>query len=165
MVKLDDMRLFAALAEAGSFTAAARRLEIPKQTLSRRIAELEHALATQLVLRTTRRVKLTAAGAQYAARCADVARLADEANRALTHARDALRGPIRITRDGGFSPNTPAKPGESGSQFYTLRIRKHPGTNNLKPAIPGKLPTILVADRVSDGPLTITAVTGPWRDD
>jgi DNA-binding transcriptional LysR family regulator len=98
-MKLDDMKLFAALAEAGSFTVAARRLSIPKQTLSRRIAELERVLATQLVLRTTRRMKLTSAGAQYAARCAEVSRLAEDANRALTTARDALHGPIRITAD------------------------------------------------------------------
>src|SRR5688572_29132979 len=98
-VRLDDMKLFAALAEAGSFTAAARRLAMPKQTLSRRIAELEDALDTQLVLRTTRRMKLTAAGAQYAARCSDLTRLAEEANLALTQTRDALRGPIRITAD------------------------------------------------------------------
>jgi DNA-binding transcriptional LysR family regulator len=99
MVKLDDMKLFAALADAGSFTLAARRFAIPKQTLSRRIAELERALDTQLVLRTTRRMKLTDAGAHYAVRCREVSQLADDANRAVTTARDALEGPIRITAD------------------------------------------------------------------
>ncbi len=103
-IKLDDMRLFAALAESSSFTAAARALELPKQTVSRRIAELEDALGAALVLRTTRRVRLTPAGARYAARCAEVVRIADDANRALTDddAQDAPRGLLRVTADPTF---------------------------------------------------------------
>ncbi len=102
-LKLDDMRLFAALAEAAGFTAAARALGLPKQTLSRRIAELEDALGVALVLRTTRRVRLTPAGARYAARCAEVVRIADDANRALTDDEpDVPRGTLRVTADPAF---------------------------------------------------------------
>jgi DNA-binding transcriptional LysR family regulator len=97
------MRMFAALAEAPSFTAAGRSLELPKQTLSRRIAELEDALGVVLVLRTTRSLRLTPAGARYAARCAEIVRIADEANRALTDDEpDAPRGTLRLTADPVF---------------------------------------------------------------
>jgi DNA-binding transcriptional LysR family regulator len=98
-IRLDDMRLFAALARATSFTRAARDLEMPKQTLSRRIGELEQAIGTQLVLRTTRTMQLTAAGERYATRCAELVRLAEHANRALGDERAQPRGTLRITAD------------------------------------------------------------------
>src|SRR5688572_5582358 len=93
------MRLFAEVAEARGFTAAARRLGIAKQTLSRRVAELEAALGVQLLHRTTRRLHLTSAGAAYAERCADLVRLAGEANRAVADARAEPRGLLRVTAD------------------------------------------------------------------
>ena len=98
-IRLDDMRMFAALAAATSFTAAANVLDMPKQTLSRRIAELEEALGWELVIRTTRRLRLTPAGARYAARCAEVVRIAEDANRALLDERDVPRGTLRVTAD------------------------------------------------------------------
>lgn len=98
-IRLDDMRLFAALAAAKSFTSAARGLQVPKQTLSRRIGELEEALGVQLVLRTTRRMQLTPAGERYAARCVELVQLARAANRAVDDERELPRGTLRITAD------------------------------------------------------------------
>ena len=95
--RLDDMRVFAALAEAGSFTAAGELLELPKQTVSRRVAALEAALGTRLVHRTTRSVRLTDVGRAYAEQCAEVARLAEAAN-AGAAARGAVpRGLVRVS--------------------------------------------------------------------
>ena len=51
------------LAETGSFTAAALRLQLSKASVSQRIAELEKAVGLPLVRRTTRGVSLTEAGA------------------------------------------------------------------------------------------------------
>lgn len=101
-IRLDDMKLFAALAEAQTFTAAARALGLPKQTLSRRIGELEEALGVQLVLRTTRRMQLTEAGRKYADRCIHVVRIADDANRAVVGEREEPHGVLRITADSLF---------------------------------------------------------------
>ncbi len=98
-IRLEDMRLFAKVAETASFTTAGRALGIPKQTLSRRIAELERVLGVQLLQRTTRRVLLNDAGAAYARRCADIVRMADEANRAVSDANEAHRGHLRVTAD------------------------------------------------------------------
>lgn len=98
-IKIDDMRVFAAVAEARTITAAAQRLRIPKQTVSRRIAELERALGVPLMHRTTRRLHFTDVGAAYAARCAEMVRLADEANRAVTESDDVPRGTLRVTAD------------------------------------------------------------------
>jgi DNA-binding transcriptional LysR family regulator len=96
------MRLFSRVVEAGSFTRAARTLGMPKQTLSRRIAELEQELGVQLLHRTTRSLKATEVGAAYALRCADVVRLAEEADRAVTDARAEPSGVLRVTADPVF---------------------------------------------------------------
>jgi DNA-binding transcriptional LysR family regulator len=93
------MRLFAHVAEAKSFTVAARHLGVPKQTLSRRVGELEYALGVQLLQRTTRRMELTDVGAAYAGQCAEIVRLADDANRAVTDTRREPKGVLRITAE------------------------------------------------------------------
>ena len=98
-IALDDMRLFHALAQLGSFTAAARALGIPKQTMSRRIAGLERHLGVQLVHRTTRSLRITQIGAAYAERCAELVRLADDANQAVRDADQVPRGVLRISAD------------------------------------------------------------------
>jgi DNA-binding transcriptional LysR family regulator len=68
---LNHLATFAALAETGSFAGAARRLRLPTSTVSEHVAALERNLGLQLVMRTTRRNRLTEAGqllAQGAAR-------------------------------------------------------------------------------------------------
>ena len=101
-MRLDDLRLFAKVAEKRSFTAAARELGMPKQTLSRRVAELEAELGTELCRRTTRRLHLTDVGAAYAARCVEIVKLADEATRAVTDASARPSGTLRVTADPVF---------------------------------------------------------------
>ena len=102
MTRLDDMRLFAQLAESGSLTRAAMSLGITKQTVSRRLAELEGSLGVELARRTTRRLTLTDVGRAYAARCSEVVRLADEANRAAASQLDVVSGVLRVTADNTF---------------------------------------------------------------
>ncbi|MBL8742939.1 MAG: LysR family transcriptional regulator [Myxococcales bacterium] len=101
-ISLEDMRLFGEVAAAESMTVAARRLGMPKQTVSRRVAELERVLGVQLLHRTTRRVRVSEVGAVYAARCAEIARIAGEANRAVRDARETPSGTLRITADPVF---------------------------------------------------------------
>ncbi len=102
MARLDDMRVFAQLAQSGSVSGAARSLGIPKQTVSRRLAVLEQDLGVELARRTTRTVSLTDVGRAYAARCVEVVRLADEANRAAASQIQAVVGTLRITADNSF---------------------------------------------------------------
>lgn len=102
MARLDDMQVFAALAEAGSITAAARLLGMTKQTVSRRLAELEDGLGVELARRTTRSLTLTDIGRAYAERCREITRLADEANRAVASHVDEVGGVLRITADHTF---------------------------------------------------------------
>ena len=62
MQDLNDLYYFSQVVEQGGFSAAARALDIPKSRLSRRISHLEESLGVRLLQRTTRRLRLTAAG-------------------------------------------------------------------------------------------------------
>jgi DNA-binding transcriptional LysR family regulator len=64
-VELRHLRYFVVLAEELSFTAAARRLHISQPPLSQQIQDLEEAMATPLLRRTSRRVSLTPAGESF----------------------------------------------------------------------------------------------------
>jgi DNA-binding transcriptional LysR family regulator len=61
-MQISDVEVFAAIAESGSLSGAARRLGLSPMTVSRRLASLEHELDVRLVHRTTRSVSLTPEG-------------------------------------------------------------------------------------------------------
>jgi DNA-binding transcriptional LysR family regulator len=63
----DEMAVFARVVEANGFTAAARKLQVPKVRVSRAVAALERALGARLLERTTRRVALTSEGREFLA--------------------------------------------------------------------------------------------------
>ena len=81
MADLNSLIVFAKVAEALSFTEAARRLGMPVSTVSRRIADLEKQLSVQLLERSTRTLRLTAVGQEVL----DYARRAVEANDGVEH--------------------------------------------------------------------------------
>ncbi|MBN3818326.1 LysR family transcriptional regulator, partial [Paraburkholderia sp. Se-20369] len=64
-MNLNDLYLFVQAVEAGSMSAAARLLDLPKSTVSKRVAALEHALGARLVHRTSRSFRLTPVGAEF----------------------------------------------------------------------------------------------------
>jgi DNA-binding transcriptional LysR family regulator len=59
---LDDLSMFVCLVETGSFTRAAKQLNIPKSKLSRHLVQLEQSIGSQLLIRTTRKQQLTESG-------------------------------------------------------------------------------------------------------
>jgi regulatory helix-turn-helix LysR family protein len=69
MDRLEAMSTFLAVVEAGSLSAAARKLKTPLATVSRKISELESHLRTRLFTRSSRKVMLTDAGSSYLAAC------------------------------------------------------------------------------------------------
>lgn len=62
-MELEHLRVFAAVADEGSFTGAARRLYISHSTVSRTVTALEEELGVRLVERDNRFIALTKAGA------------------------------------------------------------------------------------------------------
>ena len=97
---LNQVSAFVRVMEAGSFTAAARTLGLPKSSVSRRVSALEKSLRSRLLQRGTRKLVLTEAGRLYFERArASLAGLAD-ANSAVTDMSKEIAGPIRFTAGG-----------------------------------------------------------------
>lgn len=76
---LFNMRAFVSVAETGSFTAAAQRLDLTTAYVSRAVAKLEAHLQTRLLHRTTRRIALTEAGQRYLMRAQQILAYIEEA--------------------------------------------------------------------------------------
>jgi DNA-binding transcriptional LysR family regulator len=85
------------LAEAGSFTAAAQRLNLSKAAMSQRIAELEASAGVPLVQRTTRSMQLTDAGRQLVATTQGAFATIGQAFAAVRDLADAPSGRLRVT--------------------------------------------------------------------
>ena len=85
MDRLRSMEVFARVADAGSFSEAARRLGLSKSVVSRHVIALETRLGVRLLNRTTRRLSLTEVGAAYHEWCARIA--ADVAEAELSAGR------------------------------------------------------------------------------
>jgi DNA-binding transcriptional LysR family regulator len=88
---------FAAVMAHGSFTAAAEALGVSKALLSKQVQQLERALGTQLLYRTTRRLNLTEAGALYLAHCHDWQARVQAAKSELTALGQSVAGHLRLT--------------------------------------------------------------------
>lgn len=88
---------FVAVAEAESFTAAAKRLGISTAQVSRQVSALETRLSTKLFYRTTRKVSVTETGQIYYQHCRQVLDGLEEAERTITNLQLAPRGKLRIT--------------------------------------------------------------------
>jgi len=67
MDRIEGMSILLRVIDKGSFSAAARSMDLPVQTISRKIADLEQHLGTQLLTRTTRNLTTTDAGIAFAA--------------------------------------------------------------------------------------------------
>jgi DNA-binding transcriptional LysR family regulator len=96
-IDLGLMAAFAAVAESGSFSAAADRLRMPKSTVSRSVARLEAALGQQLLYRTTRKVTLTSAGTSLYQQAAPHLRGLDAAVATLAERPEQPTGVLRVT--------------------------------------------------------------------
>lgn len=97
MIDLNDMRLFAKVAETGGISAAARALNIPKSRVSRRIAALEDTLGSGLLERTTRVVQLTEAGELFFQHCRRMVEEAENAVESVNQLVEAPRGLLRVS--------------------------------------------------------------------
>ena len=97
MDRLDAMATLLAVVEAGSLSAASRRLGTPLATVSRRVSELEAHLKTRLLNRSSRQLVPTDAGRAYLASCKRILEEVGEAERAAGGEYSAPRGDLTIT--------------------------------------------------------------------
>lgn len=79
--RLEAMAILVAAVDAGSLSEAARRLNLPLATVSRRVAELEDRLRTRIVERSPRGLSLTETGESYLAACRSILDQVSEAER------------------------------------------------------------------------------------
>lgn len=94
---LDETLAFVAVVDAGSFTAAARRLQIPKSTLSRQVSRLEGRLGARLLHRTTRRLSTTETGRAYFERCHAAIGEIRDAQRLAQDVSGVPKGKLRVS--------------------------------------------------------------------
>jgi DNA-binding transcriptional LysR family regulator len=95
-MKLEGIRTFVAIAEAGSITAAARRLGVAKSVVSHRLSELEDAVGARLIQRSSRRLSLTEQGTTFHRFCARMLSELDEAVSLVAGEGHELCGPLRL---------------------------------------------------------------------
>jgi len=87
---------FIQVVEAGSFTLAADRLETSKSLLSKRVSQLEQKLGTQLLVRTTRHMRLTEEGQALYDKCTRLFNELDEAVRSAASPEASFTGHLRV---------------------------------------------------------------------
>lgn len=97
MDRLESMSLLVAAVDAGSFSAASRKLGLPLSTVSRKVAELEAHLKTRLCVRSTRKLALTDAGAAYVAACRRILEEVGEAEAGAADEYSSPRGELIVT--------------------------------------------------------------------
>lgn len=98
-----DLLIFARVAELGSFSRAAERLDLPKSSVSRRLAGLEQRLGERLLLRTTRRQTLTEFGQQLLEHANQVAAEVDAVTALSEHRQAAPSGRLRVSMPSDFA--------------------------------------------------------------
>ncbi|HEY0146210.1 MAG TPA: LysR family transcriptional regulator [Methylovirgula sp.] len=97
MDKLDAMAILLRVVEAGSLSAAAKRLGVPLATVSRRIAELEAHLQTRMLNRSSRHLGLTEAGRLYVEASRRILEQVEDAERAAMGVHKDPKGRLTVT--------------------------------------------------------------------
>ncbi len=99
----DDLLVFARVMESGSFSRAAERMQLPKSTVSRRIAALEERLGEKLLQRSTRRLTLTEFGQGVLEHARALAGEVDGALALALHRQQRPTGRLRVSMPADFA--------------------------------------------------------------
>ncbi|MEA3084648.1 MAG: hypothetical protein QOC89_2345 [Paraburkholderia sp.] len=101
-MQIEDMRIFVATVDAHNFTAAAKRLALSKQFVSRRVMALEEALGVQLLIRNTRKLAVTELGQEFYERARRILGEVEDAEQAMSLRRAGPRGLLRVSAPMSF---------------------------------------------------------------
>jgi DNA-binding transcriptional LysR family regulator len=102
MGELELMRTFVRVVERGSLSAVAREAELGQATVSRHLKDLETMVGTALLQRTTRRIGLTEAGAQYYERAKAILGLVEQTHEEIRTSQARPSGVIRLSCTSAF---------------------------------------------------------------
>jgi len=97
MADLNALAVFAKVAEAGSFSEAARRLKMPVSTVSRRVTELEDQLGVRLIERSTRNLRLTELGAEVLEHAQCTSELSEAVESIVSNRLADVSGTLRLS--------------------------------------------------------------------
>ena len=153
-MSLQQLRCFLATVEAGSFTAAAERLDVSQPAVAEQVRNLERLLGMELFVRAGRGVQLTTAGLAFAERAPAVLR-------ALEAAVDSVDD-VRTLQTGTLAVGLLSTPEAYGIDRYASGFAlRHPG---LTLRLVGRNSSV-AADRVRRGDLEAAMVSLPVDDD
>lgn len=102
MTRFSEMETFVLVAETGSFTDAAKELQLTPSAVSKMITRLEDRLGVRLLQRTTRRVRMTVEGRTYYDQARGILAELDAVEASVGGAEAEPRGPLRVTLAHGF---------------------------------------------------------------
>ena len=97
MDRLQAMTAFVTVVDCGGFASAARKLDVSPPVVTRAVAELEERLGLHLLMRTTRVVRVTEAGARFADDCRRILAEIDDAEESASGTHSAARGTLVLT--------------------------------------------------------------------
>ena len=97
MDRLTSLRVFREVVDAGSFAAAAARLDISAPMASKHVAQLEKSLGARLLNRSSRHLSLTEAGEAWYAQSSQALDLLDAAEAAIGRKNEAPRGQLKVS--------------------------------------------------------------------
>lgn len=100
-INLADIRAFVLIADEGSFTNAAEKLEVSRSHVSRQLSALEKQMAVSLMIRTTRSLRLTEAGKEFYQHAKKALQNLEQAVIAAADNTQEVRGTIRVNCVGG----------------------------------------------------------------
>lgn len=150
MERLKRMSVFAKVVECGSFTAAARQLDMSVSSISQTVSKLENELQVKLLNRSTRRIGLTEAGKIYYQGCRRMLLEVSEVHEQLYAFNNTPTGTLRIGSSSTMAQNVLAT-------MTADMLKEYPGlTVNLVTGIPAP-------DLIADG-LDVVIRTGALQD-
>lgn len=173
MDRFETLKAFVQVVESGSLTRAADTLQVATSAVSRRIKDLEARLGTQLLQRTTRQMRLTAAGERFHGRASQILQALEEAESEAGNEAKALSGPLRIAAPLSF--------GQSHLGPILLDFaREHPGLeldvdfsdrvvdlvaegHDLALRIGNLSDSSLIARKLADVRMVVSAAPGFWK--
>jgi DNA-binding transcriptional LysR family regulator len=120
MIRIEGLASFTAVADAGSISAAAKRLGLSKSVVSERLADLEREVGARLVQRTTRKLSLTEDGQAFLARARRILGEVEDGLEEMSERRGELTGPLRLSGPVSFGTL------HLGPALYPF-LRQHPG--------------------------------------